>query len=893
MKTRQERRNQIIRFTILGILVLFILAVLANGVLRNKALETLSIIDNLRATQGWLSGVAITIVVFLVLVDNAEKAHFIWEIGNKLLGIDLEDMAQQQREFVELPDDYIQRPQLEQALKNALIPPKKSPRLVILEGPKDSGKTTLLHFLSSKNLNRTFKAHIVTARGDFDSIEREPNETEEQAKKRLIKRILRRIIKQVEVPGDVGETLIEMQHALQEHFMREHEPNLIIIDQIDSPSFLYSEILPYIYGASNVIAVSGTSIKIPTAAYEYEIASGIRQIIVPKSIPMIPFTSREALQMFIQEVRRRNGRVQRNQKQELSDLLTGSLPGQIQQLADVYQSGGLVRIKDVLKLRENVSQSRVVAQSIFSELSNDQLAFFIIFDLLIGDSVDENVLKFVVDEVCPNSKTNVKTYEVLKQMAISRHYLYPTKQKNEHRYNISKLGRSVASTIQSNSDRTLSLKAGAALLDFYRSIESGMSSVDLRQEIPNILGMLAWAQQIGRLLDSDLLYFMQLLRPAFSRGMNWDIGLTWLPLAEEVAQKDMLYRQLSDLLTTRGRILLASGKIKSAQLVFQEAEEANGKSKEISREDGQLGIFSPEMLTEEEHYDTIQHYWIEHLNITAQRLIIDITKQSSQIDQILAKIEPAYQWLHVHARDIDKFELRSQECAIELLQDKANILMLQGDHFYDIGQTKEARQSWNRARDTLKEARHQAQSQKAFDILAQFWRAEIKYHQRAILQNNSFINRLIQRQRGVRATIKSLENARKARSFFEESLAYYENSRLILCTLPPVMTMPERKSRRRFPFFSFRWRRLDSIRKQLVVAHATMASYGAMAHQILILHELVDVSQRLAIYDGDPSHQSDIKEFNSSIQKITVRLGDEIPIIPSRPGIMVRPIPHV
>ncbi len=884
MKTKQERRNQMIRYSILGILTIFIVILLINPEIREKTLEFLSIAELLKNTPGQGSGLALTIVALIFLIENMEKMHFIWEMGHKLLGIDLEELALKQSEFIELPENYVRRPPLENNLKNALKPAQQ-PKLIVVDGVKNSGKTTITHYVI-QHLPKRIRAHTIIVRGDFSSIERRPEESEQHAKQRLIVRIFRRIIKGTKIPGDVGDTLPMMQKAVQEYFEDEQEMWLIIIDQIDDPSFLFNEILPYLYGAKNMILVNGAALKIPESAYIFtESAEESKEKVLYQHIYIENFTGYQAMLLFKQEIHRQKGHLHHEDEKELRVLLDNALPGDIQQLSDIYVSGGgMSQVRIIRQKESGALQSRAISQSLYQQIDPNERIFFAALGMFGGDIVSANTLHFVA------AACDEKNASALVQKAIDRRYIQIPEQtllqrlnpwnpaKNiTKQYSITKLGRAVANAIEQNTKHAEILLAGSAILDFFRSINVNTSEIDLQQNLPNILGIMTWAQNTSALMDSDLIHFSHTLVNVFYRGKNWETGLLWLNRAEQAALRDNLPRKLSDLQAAHARILLAQGKIKSAQIMLEKAFHANQQSCELMREDQYIGFFVTDQLEDEEYYDKLHHFWLEHLRIMAWRLTADITKKPEMLEHILPEIDTIIQKLDEHTKQNQRFSARAKEIHIELQLDKASILMTLGDWRNLQKNIPESRQYWIRSRETLQHFRRQKDISQAGVVFAQIWRSEVKYFQRSITQNTTFINRWFAFRQGSRATIKSLEYAKKDRSLFEEALTYYENCKLLQSSITRVSKPDSAARSKKIIIASLRWRRLKAIRKRLLTAYASMALYSAAAHQLLLLQELTDVSQQMYYISGDQIYKTESTKFKSSMQNIEQRLQDELP----------------
>ena len=881
MKTRRERRNRLIRYLIIGFLLLLVVSLFIDTPFRTQALATLQIAENLKAVQGSFSTVALTVVVLLFLIENAEKFHFIWEIAHKLLGYDLEAMAQHEREFVDLPEDYIQRPELEKKFWKAATP-RKSPSLITLQGDIDSGKTTLLNYILPRFLNRRYKGAIINCRGDLESMIRELGEDEVQTRKRLVRRIFQRIIKEVEVPGDIGETVSEMREALGEHFLRERTPWLIIIDQIDDPSFLFEEVLPACYGVMNTVVLVGQHLTISDAARRSAGLAGREETVAQNNITMQPFTGAEAFQMLQHEVRKRKGRVPRADAAQLPDLLVQTTPGIIQRLSDIYANGGgLNSIREALDAQPGMNRrGKVIAGAMLSSIDPREHPFYVALSLIPSETVGETVLQAIAHDLCPDL-----SFTTLLKSALMRHHLQLVKVKKQRyiqrkvRYFITKLGLAAANAACNALPHRIELMAGAALLDHYRQAEAHADTLDLSSALPNILGMMTWCERVSRLPDADLIKFSHLLRQGFYRSGRWDVGMTRLHTSAQLAQHEGWYRITADLLAAQSRILLAMGKATSAMTEIAATRQMLQQSTLQMQRDQYLGIFSDEKLKAAAHYDQVQAHWVTHLAITTRRLLLDTRKEVPQSDALLAEVRGALAWLRDHGAEVPENQTTVQMVEIALLSDEANILIAHGDAAQMQQHLPQAADFWQQARTILQRAEQMAEKTHNWEALAQIKRVMVKLHRRAIQPHSQGIMRFVQRQSGVRHAIQSLDYARMASSPFEEALTYYENALLAIAGLPGLEPTSDKQHLRTLllPALSPRWHRLDSAQKQLLVANATTATLGAQAHQFLVLMALVDVSRRLYALDGDPQRVTATHSYAQSAQLIATRLRNEIP----------------
>ncbi len=892
MRTRQERRNRTIRFIIVGVLVVIILVLGIDNPLRMQALQALQFVELLKNVGGKLSAIALTLVVFFLIVENAEKATFIWETAHKLLGYDLEGMAQREREFTDLPEDYISRPEIERQL-TALLKPGTSPRVVAFTGASDSGKTTVVQYLIPRALNRPYKGKIIFCRGDLESIERVPDEDEVHLRMRLIRRILQRIIKEAKVPGDIGETLAQMHEAISEHFEREQAPYLIIIDQVDDPTFRFGDILPSLYGAKNVVLVVGPYLRIADLAGRGGTMGG-REIDY-QSLDITPFTEHEAERMFAHEMHKRHIRLGSDDKKNIRELLHDTTPGEIQRFADIYANGGgIAAVRLVLQSRGSLHQEHATEAVISDQIKSELHAFLAIFDLVVGDTIGETVLEGIADDLC---RPPLEFNEV-KRLILRQRYLRPLpvkgKSKQTQRYVITKLGRAVGAALIANDGHRLELHAGAALLDFYRQLIGHTTEEDLQLEIPNILGMMTWATSVARLPEQDIITFTHLLRHVFYQSGYWETGRIWLPVAAQAASVRQLHRISSDLLAAHARILLAAGHVTSTFEMLERARAATAASMRQTRQDQRIGIFSAEQLRSALLYDHLQLQWIAHLRITAERLMLDAQQRSDAHAALLAEAQTALAWLHQHREAEKEHASFARLVQIELTMDVINVLLMQGDAHRSAGNHPAMLRSWQEAQHMLNHARALAHNASNWEALAQIWRVELKLHHRRLILTTAVLGRFLERRQGVQDTIRSLESARHAHSPFEEAITYYENALFAVAGLPPAMLAPPSRAPR-LVGLSLRQRRFTSIQKQLLIANATASARGALAHQLLIQLTLIDISLRMYAIDGLGDRLKEARGFAESARTIAQRLHAEVPDLQHRldalPAGLLLPLP--
>ncbi|HEY8310419.1 MAG TPA: hypothetical protein VIG47_07680, partial [Gemmatimonadaceae bacterium] len=570
---------------------------------------------------------AVVIVIFVVgeLLDNADKLRFLLEIFYKALGINKEDIETTNREFNRLPENYVNRPELEQRLTVALQP-EDDPRLVILHGARDTGKTTLLHYVTPRGLIKKYRGRVIICRGDRQSVEAGPGDSDEQISRRLARLVFRRVIQRGEVPGDVGETTETMSDAIAEHFLRQEKSWLVIIDQADDALFPFETVLPALYGARNMIIVARLSDAISPAALR---TRGEHETVTHIGVAMEPFNLEQALELLKSELRRKHKRVTRPVLRALSPHLIGTSPGIIQRLSDLYQyDRSLEQIDAVGQTLDNTSgqqdeiRTRAIAKLTVSHFNAAEKRFISSLALLDGNTVGAPVLQFLARRLSGDTKKTSRETAIsssasdeLIRTCVERGYLRlerPREATNtRQRYHITKLGRGTARVARAEGGVDVELTAGCALLDYYRAVEDGKEVLDLVEEFPNILGIMAWSQFGSRTMpDADVVSFARMLKDTFYESGRWNLGISWLSYAASIARAEDYPCSLGDLLTARAQLTLARGLPGEAELDLAAAKASYERSQRSAESDLELDKASETALRVGITYSQLRQIWV-------------------------------------------------------------------------------------------------------------------------------------------------------------------------------------------------------------------------------------------------------------------------------------------
>ncbi len=889
-RTREERRrrilNQVIIFIVVALIVLFFFV---DSPLRQKVLDSLTIAgESEKNLKAIVTAIGVGVIVVGVVFDLLERTHFLVEGLPKLMGLDHEERHEREQKFGDVPEDYVRRPQLEQKLADALVP-GDAPRLVVLTGPHDTGKTTLVDYTVLRMLSKRYHGNIAYCRADLESLDREPHENDEHARRRLIRGILLRIIELAKVGGDIGESAQRRSEAIARHFEHEGTPWLIVIDQIDDVRFDYDTLLPSLYGVNNtVLVVSQVPHETERIVGPALHASGRGQPVPKLGIPMEPFSADEALTLLRRELEQRHHRLRSADVPTLKPHLEGTTPGVIQRLADLYSaSHGLANISDTLSAREDdVAQGNAIAATVISQLDEAQRALIVALGLLAGETVGAPVLLAVSARFGGDQEG-----EPLLRQYVDRRYLellspQPTRAKTpapigRQRYAITKLGSGIARTALRDSNRDFALRVGACLLDFYRTCDKTEPTLDLRAELPNVLGMIVWARRTSYLPDRDVINFARSLRSAFYESGKWIAGNAWLRFGAAAATDYQRSRTVGDFASERARLLIPAGRLSEAGECLAEARDAYKLSTDRALTDFHQAVFHSHEVLRSLAYDRTRQRWLDHLAIVAGLLSLPEPTPPEQIEALAAYLAPTAPPVPIDEmpgpsaadRDIERF----------LAIDAAKIEMARGDGADATGDKHGADEAWRAADSALSrvELPDKPATFEEGELVSQAHRLRGTIALRQARRESS-LGRWRKRRQGGRALIQSRKAAQAVGARYEEALALYESANLLLVGARQLQD--ETHATRHgsvSPLLALwpRWRRLQRARRLLVRANARIAALDARAIQCLINVALATADLSLAAISRDRATLDEAREYARGARVIADQLSGEHPAL--------------
>lgn len=887
-RTAGERKQRTKRLVIVGALVGVLATLAFVPPVREAALNVVQLSEQMRDAHGTFATLAVVIVVVFAIVENAEKLHFIWEMGHKLLGYDLETMERHEREFTDLPDDYTRRAALERELATELAPANDEPKLVVLLGGTDTGKTTLLNYIIPRKLNRAYKGRVILCSGDIHGIESEMGDTEEQVRRRLAKRILSRVIEHAEVPGDTGETVESMREEITEHFARDRKrPWLIVIDQIDASRFPYTYLLPALFGQRNTVLIVTDHAALDERLLTVNSVEG-EEVVARRDVHIGVFSVAEAMEMLGKEVRKRKGNLSAGDTAALRPLLNDTSPGVIQRLSEIYVGGGLASVRQVLApgLR-GVRRTKVIANSVVDQFSPELKRFMAGLALFEGEEVSEPEIAALAE----TSQCKTVPAATLLQECRRRKFLEQVDQdkrqdKRQRQpqkvYRITKLGRGIAEVALRGIDRESELQIGAALLQFYRAQQTLDALFATPSGLRNVLGMMSWAEQTSRLPNRDVVRFIRKLRETLYYSGNWDAGFSWLQYADGIAAEIGFPRSIGEFHTTLAQLLIAVGRMHSALRRIAEARAAFGESSLQSEADLRQGIAQETTLQASLDYDALQQCWLTHLEMTASASLLPPQPRSADIEPLARLHETAVaqlQTIQARLQDTVNQELANM-IALTFATDAIALALQQSDLSARERHRAGARNHLQRAQDILARTRQRARES---GQLRPEMRARIEFLDAGVSRRLARVGNPLEgirwRAHGRRCLVRCLSFV--APSSLEGALMFMEGADMALSgvALHAVRVPPKPPSlaRRIAIRFSPRWYRLHAARNQLLAANAVVSALGAEATQVHILTSLVVVAGQLASVGGNARYLQQAGEYAQSARAISERLRDEAP----------------
>ena len=879
-RTAGERKKSVQRLVIVGILIAFLSILAFVPAVREDALGLVKLSEQLRDAQGTFATLAVILVVLFAVVENAEKMHFIWEMGHKVLGYDLEAMERHEREFTDLPDDYTRRPALEKELITELAP-QDEPKVVVLLGAHDSGKTTALHYVIPRKLNRAYKGRVILCRGDLQGLEGEMGDTEDKVRQRLAKRILRRVIQHAEVPGDSGETIESMHEAVTEHFERERKrPWLIVIDQIDTSKFPYSEALPALFGQCNTVLIATDHIALDQHMLTVKGEDG-EETVARRDVHVVGFTADEAMEMFHKEVRKRRGTVHRNDVAALRSLLRDASPGAIQRLSDIYATGGLESVRSVLDPSlHGMRRAKVIANSVVDQFSSELRHFIAGLTLIENELVNEPELAVIAaSDQCKTVPFVTLLHECARHGFLELVKQDKRKRSSVQQYAVTKLGRGIADVALQSMDRATELRMGASLLQFYRGLSSPDAVLDSPSGLRNILGMMAWAERVSGLPNRDVVRFVRKIREALYFSGEWDLGVSWLQYAEEAAVEVGFSRSIGEIRATLAQLLEGAGRMHAALRRVDAARKALRESSLQSESDLHLAVADEAMLQASLDYDALLQCWLTHLEVVACASLLPAQPRSDELARLTRLIEETRSRLRSIPLNDAVNKHTATRLVITLDLDAISLALRQSDAQADNYDRAAARRSLQSARALIASVRHNAVVE---GQIRPEMRAQIEFADAALSRQFAVLGNPLQRLRWRMHAKQCLVRCLGIVEMhsLEQALLFLEGAQLALTGIStkaphvPTTLLPLRRMAARF---SPRWYRLHAARRQLLSANSVASALGADATQVSALMLLVGIAGQLASIEGNPLYLRQSGEYARSAMAISERLRDEMP----------------
>lgn len=891
--TRRERRHQIaIALILVGVVLVSALLFMLDPSLRAVTFNWIGRVAALPLVRLATGIVVVVVLAVLEIADHADRIKFLRETVYRLLGYDAETIAQREREFTDVPENYVPRPVLEKQLSGALTPSKR-PAFVVLHGERDSGKTTLLHYVISRRLTSTYRGRVIYCRGDRHSIELEPDETDDHARRKLAKRVLMRVLDKAEVPGDVGEGMDAMSRAIDEHFRREGQPWLIVIDQVDDALFPYAEVLPSLYGRCNTVVVG---CRYPAIDERATFQHGSGHKVVTANVPMQPLTPQQATELLRSELRKRRKRVSPAELRLLVPHLDGTSPGIIQRLSDAYTGDqSLPLVTNALDPSSHAGEEeriRAIAELTVEQFTPEQRRFVTALSILNGETVAAPALDFVARRVGSGPTASAD----LIQTCVRRGYLIPDNRfrlpRERQRYTITKLGRGIARVARRSGGTDEDLTAGAAVLDFYRGVEAGKEHLDLVKALPNIMSVMTWSQVPPRWLpETALISFCRMLKDVYYIAGTWTAGIRWLTAGLVAAERQGRPRSYGDLAAARAHLYLLQGMPRQALDDAAKAATAFATSQEQTESDLRLDIGDVADLRAGIQYDRLQRAWLTHLEARARILRLPSVTESAEVERISRCVRAGQSMLDaVRAtplRASDPLASLAHATALALEGDGVELVLVEGDRAAAAGASREARQLWRQTRErarALRRSAGDAHDRASLEACALAWRLEAAACRRFVA-GQPLLMRSLWRRRGVRALRRSLRYCARMSSRYDEGLALRDIARLATAGTPePRVSDPVRAEHARRPIVRWllvraapRWRRYDGALHVLRAAHASNSTLGAQSAQVDVLVALADLMLRLWMLDRDSERITAARAYALSACSIVERLRSDTP----------------
>lgn len=444
-------------------------------------------------------------------------------------------------------------------------------------------------------------------------------------------------------------------------------------------------------------------------------------------------------------------------------------------------------------------------------------------------------------------------------------------------YIITKLGRGIAEAALRGEDHATELRLGAALLQYYRGTEAQAEALDIEAGLPNIFGIMAWAESTSRLPDRDLIRFIRQMRDALLPSGHWELGTSWLRYGEEAAAQLWLFRSHGELSATRAELLTAMGYTRSALGLLDIAEHAFRESSAQAESDLAEGLADEVTMRASLNYDALQQRWLTHLRVAARLTMLPAAAEPAALDALDAlgdEVEAALAWLRETGAVEEANTRIASLLACTLAMDVIQLRLLRCDASMRTGDRVTAERHLRSARLRLGQVRSQIDGTQSPNVGTPEMRAHLERLEggmsRRFALHGPGILRMAWRMAGRRHLARGLESTTV--HGLEEALLLIESAELRLSGVYARRVLgPKRLSRH--------WHWLQSARRQLLLANADAAALGALPTQFATLLALVDVTARLAALSGRAPTSGEVSTYVQSATAIAERLHDELPTL--------------
>ncbi|HEX6123161.1 MAG TPA: hypothetical protein VFY89_08370, partial [Ktedonobacterales bacterium] len=603
--------------------------------------------------------------------------------------------------------------------------------------------------------------------------------------------------------------------------------------------------------------------------------------------------------------------------------LANTTPGIIQRISDAFSSDpGTQMVREVNEALDETARAGgetrlgAIVQLSMQQLREPERLFIIALGLFDGDTVGGQVLRAVADRL---RQVDDPTPEELVENAIARRYLRPVETtKNlpitRQRYYITKLGRGVSRTLILREGPQSELRAGAAVLDYYRSAP-GRRRLEYAETLPNVLGIMEWAQVPPRALpQGDVITFSRLFRDVVYYAGSWGPGSLWLRYAMNIARQTDRQSVLGELAGAHARIQLGRGRPMPALDEIAVARKAFALAHEDAESDLELGVGDTALLKSNMLYCRLQTLWLDHLTASSQLARVSGFTSDETLRGIIAAVTATRDQLREEtASGPARHAWLTRRIALALTLDEAETRIRLGESLYRGDHHGEARQQWARVRDLARDVRERAATtlkehgtrtrtsrataprakaagnRAALDAMMVSWRTEGMLY-RYQSEHAPIWRRPLLRRRGVLCLERSLRYAAQLSSRYEQALGLYEVAQLAMTGVPAVRHTPRppralwvvRVARAGLCWGSPRWWRLRTAKAQVRLASAYSSALGAQVIHVRCLVALADIALRQWRMNPRDDLFQAAREYAQHAQAIVGRLREATPELAER-----------